>query len=169
MTGGVELAAFSQELEAAVLAGDSAKLGELFFDPKMLEHCDLRRPKLDTNVPQSELAAQLEKHRAGLSAVRGAGPDANVLALVHKVRPRKRLLGAQPTGEDCPIDARGRVNIVVQPVTPPPDVVESHFEAVFAGGGWWILDYERAERDCSPLGAEETFGCRALQSGPAPD
>jgi len=159
--GGVELAGFAQQLQRSTLSGDRPALEALFLDPERISSCSFTRDKGAQVIPFDEIRAFLAQRRQVDRVV--PLPDATVVALVHKVRPRKRIMGARAQGEDCPIEARGRVNIVMQPSTPPPDVIENHFEAAFVDGRWCLIAFDRNERDCSDLGAPDAFGCRALR------
>jgi hypothetical protein len=163
-SGGVELAAFAQRLQDLTVAGDAATLEALFLDPTTIRECAFSRPKTREGITAPQVSELLSQRRARVQRVRTPLPGAKVVALVHKMRPRNRLLGAKVDGASCPLEARGRVNVVVHGEAPPPDVVENRYEAAYVGGRWWLVSYERSERDCSDLGAPEAFGCRALHS-----
>lgn len=163
-SGGVELAAFAKELEAAVLAGDIEFVRQRFVDAQRLGNCEVKRIKKGQQVSFAEIREFLNERQVTLTNT-FAATGGNVLAVVHKVRPRKRFMGGRMSGEDCPVDARGRVNVVVGPPSAPPDVVENKFEALFLDGQWMIFAYLRTEQDCSTMTAKESYGCRVLESG----
>lgn len=160
--GGVELAGFAQQIQQLTTAGARGEIEALFVDPKALSACTFARDKGAQMLSFEQVEELLAEKRNRLSTV-APQPDSTVIALIHKVRPRKRMLGARIGGDDCRVESRGRVNVVMQPAAPPPDAIENHFEAVFIDGRWWLISYERTERDCSDLGAPEAFGCRALR------
>jgi hypothetical protein len=160
--GGVELAAFAQQLQRSVQAGAREDVAALFLDPQTLAPCSFTRDKGAVVVELERIREHIQQRKQHVEQIAPL-PDATVVALIHKVRPRKRIMGARAQGEECPVEARGRVNIVMQPATPPPDAIENRFEAAFVDGRWWLLSFERHERDCSDLGAPNAFGCRALR------
>lgn len=160
--GGVELAGFAQELQRLTLAGARADIEGLFLAPERIQACAFTRDRGAQVLAFEQVEQFLAQRRNRLDLLMPL-PDATVVALVHKVRPRKRLMGARIGGENCPVESRGRVNVVVRPVAPPPDAIEHHFEAVFVDGKWWLITFEREDRDCSDLGKPDAFGCRALR------
>jgi hypothetical protein len=165
MAGRPELAAFAREVGDAVAAGDSAALQARLLDPSLLLRCDIVRPRQGLALAPSEIESTLAAGRERVIALTG-GPR-RLVGVTQRVRARLRMMGGRIEGSGCPVDARSRITVAVAPSSPPPDVVEHRFDALFAGDRWWLWSVQRFERDCSPLATPEALGCRMLRAGGA--
>lgn len=162
--GHVELAAFAKELEEAVLAGNIDWVRQRFLEPDQLGNCEVMRVRTKEHIGLPQMRMRVAENRDALNATFLPTPG-KVLAVTHKVRPKKRFMGGRIDGEDCPVRSRGRVNVVMGPPAAPPDAIENRFETLFLGGEWLIFAYDRIERDCSIDAEKDTYGCRVLGSG----
>jgi hypothetical protein len=161
--GRVQLSAFAKELEAALVGGDIEFVRQRFLDPERLGNCEVTRVRRNEKVTLAAMRELIDEKRRVLDGSFTATPG-RVLAIIHKVRPKKRFMGGRVSGEDCPVDARGRVNVVVAPPSAPPDVIENRFETLFVADQWLVFAYDRIERDCSTVADKEAYGCRVLES-----
>lgn len=155
-----DLDKFAQRLEDLSVAGDVEGLSALWSDADDFDGCSVSKP---TQLPPGEFVA--EQLLAFRKAARGQMGKKQRGTAIFTNRRELETVSFQTgvlEGEDCGVTARSRVNVVVEPTSKKPMVIEHRYNAVLTANGWRLYRYLPNRPNCKKAAGRKHVGCQKL-------